>query len=61
LAELEHLAMADPTLWRHRKDYNRHDFHHGDSNMTELMATWRTELFGEKATLNDKLVLEKAA
>jgi len=38
------------------KDYNRPDFHPDDSDTTELVETWRQELFGEQGTLNDKLI-----
>jgi hypothetical protein len=38
------------------KDYNRLDFHPDDSDTTELVQTWRAELFGEHGTLNDKLM-----
>ena len=38
------------------KDYNRPDFHPDDSDTTELVETWRAELFGEHGTLNDKLM-----
>jgi hypothetical protein len=53
--------IMDPALWRQLKDYNRPDFHPDDSDTTELVATWRAELFGENGTLNDKLTSKKAA
>jgi predicted metal-dependent hydrolase len=53
--------IMDPALWRQLKDYNRPDFHPDDSDTTELVATWRTALFGENGTLNDKLTSGKAA
>ena len=53
--------IMDPALWRQLKDYNRPDFHPDDSDTTELVQTWRAELFGENGTLNDKLVSGKAA
>jgi predicted metal-dependent hydrolase len=43
-------------LWLRLKDYNRPDFHPDDHDTTELVERWRTELFGERGTLNDKLV-----
>jgi uncharacterized protein len=48
--------LADPAIWAQLKDYNRPDFHPDDSDTTELVESWRTELFGEDGTLNDKLV-----
>ena len=42
-------------LWDQLRDYNRPDFHPDDSDTTALVAQWRTELFGEQGTLNDKL------
>ncbi len=53
--------IMDPALWRQLKDYNRPDFHPDDSDTTELVQTWRAELFGENGTLNDKLMSGKAA
>ncbi len=46
----------DPAIWAQLKDYNRPDFHPDDSDTTELVQTWRAELFGEHGTLNDKLI-----
>ena len=48
-------------LWDQLKDYNRRDFHPDDSDTTELVELWRTELFGEAGTLNDKLATTSAA
>jgi uncharacterized protein len=48
--------ILDPALWAQLKDYNRPDFHPDDSDTTELVETWRAELFGEDGTLNDKLI-----
>jgi uncharacterized protein len=48
--------LADPAVWAQLKDYNRPDFHPDDSDTTELVETWRAELFGEQGTLNDKLI-----
>jgi predicted metal-dependent hydrolase len=53
--------LMDSALWRQLKDYNRPDFHPDDSDTTELVKTWRAELFGEHGTLNDKLMAGKAA
>jgi len=43
-------------VWLQLKDYNRPDFHPDDSDTDALLDRWRTELFGEHGTLNDKLV-----
>jgi predicted metal-dependent hydrolase len=48
--------IVDRRLWEQLKDYNRPDFHPDDSDTNELVERWRTELFGEQGTLNDKLV-----
>jgi predicted metal-dependent hydrolase len=48
-------------LWDQLKDYNRRDFHPDDSDTTALVEKWRTELFGESGTLNDKLATTTAA
>jgi uncharacterized protein len=48
--------IMDPALWAQLKDYNRPDFHPDDSDTTELVETWRAELFGDQGTLNDKLI-----
>lgn len=48
-------------LWDQLKDYNRPDFHPDDRDATELVEQWRTELFGESGTLNDKLASTTAA
>ena len=42
-------------LWNQLRDYNRPDFHPDDRDTTALIEQWRTELFGEQGTLNDKL------
>ena len=48
-------------LWRQLKDYNRADFHPDDSDTDALVERWRTELFGEQGTLNDKLASAASA
>jgi len=42
-------------LWEQLRDYNRTDFHPDDRDTTALVSQWRTELFGDAGTLNDKL------
>ena len=53
---VKHSPIADPAVWAQLKDYNRPDFHPDDSDTTELVETWREELFGEHGALNDKLI-----
>lgn len=48
--------LISKELWRQLRDYNRPDFHPDDRDTTELIERWRTELFGDAGTLNDKLV-----
>jgi uncharacterized protein len=43
-------------VWDQLRDYNRPDFHPDDSDTNELVAHWRSELFGAEGTLNDKLM-----
>ena len=52
-----HSPIMSRALWRQLRDYNRPDFHPDDSDTTELVERWRTVLFGEHGTLNDKLAL----
>src|SRR4051794_13184713 len=43
-------------IWEQLKDYNRPDFHPDDRDTTALVEQWRTKLFGDQGSLNDKLV-----
>jgi hypothetical protein len=47
--------FLDVKLWHHLRDYNRPDFHPDDFDSSELIARWRTDLFGEQGSLTDKL------
>lgn len=42
-------------LWRRLKDYDRPGFHPDDRDTTDLVDTWRAELFGDAGTLNHLL------
>jgi predicted metal-dependent hydrolase len=42
-------------VWDRLRDYNRPDFHPDDHDATALVARWRSELFGDRGSLNDKL------
>jgi hypothetical protein len=55
-----HSPIVDKRLWAQLKDYNRRDFHPDDSDTNELVERWRTELFGDQGTLNDKLMTRAA-
>ncbi len=47
-------------LWDQLRDYNRRDFHPDDRDTTAIVERWRSELFGEQGTLNDKLATKAA-
>jgi predicted metal-dependent hydrolase len=47
-------------LWHRLRDYNRPDFHPDDHDATELVATWRAELFGPEGSLSSKLTTSAA-
>ena len=42
-------------LWRELRAYNQPGFHPSHRDATELLATWREELFGVDGSLNDRL------
>jgi predicted metal-dependent hydrolase len=48
-------------VWLQLRDYNRPDFHPDDRETGQLIERWRTELFGEQGTLNDKIATAAAA
>jgi hypothetical protein len=52
--------LASRELWQQLKDYDRPDFHPDDRDTTALVEHWRTVLFGEHGSLNDKLVSSAA-
>jgi uncharacterized protein len=47
--------LANRQIWRQLREYNRRDFHPDDRDTTALVEGWRTTLFGEHGTLNDRL------
>jgi predicted metal-dependent hydrolase len=53
--------IAQPEVWQQLCEYDRRDFHPDDRDTTELVAEWRTRLFGEDGSLNDKLLQPTAA
>jgi len=48
--------LADRQVWRRLREYNRPGFHPDDRDTTALVDAWRTELFGDHGTLNDRLL-----
>jgi predicted metal-dependent hydrolase len=52
--------IMNKALWRQLGDYNRPDFHPDDIDTTELEERWRSTLFGDQGTLNDKLTTSAA-
>ena len=52
--------IVSQELWRQLRDYNRPDFHPEDRDTTQLVEQWRSVLFGEHGTLNDKLATSAA-
>jgi predicted metal-dependent hydrolase len=42
-------------VWEQLKDYDRPDFHPDDSDTDALVEHWRSVLFGDEGSLNDKL------
>ncbi len=47
--------LSDRQLWGRLRQYNLRDFHPEDRDTTALVEAWRTELFGDHGTLNDRL------
>ena len=43
-------------IWDQLCEYDQRDFHPDDRDTTQLVETWRRELFGDHGTLNDLLV-----
>jgi predicted metal-dependent hydrolase len=56
-AVFRHSPLVTAGLWAQLRDYNRPDFHPDDSDTTELVEMWRSVLFGEHGSLNDKLAV----
>jgi len=55
LRRLRRSPFLRTEIWKQLRDYNRPDFHPDDRDTAALLERWRTELFGEHGTLNDKL------
>jgi predicted metal-dependent hydrolase len=55
LRRLWHSPIISRELWRELRSYNEPGFHPSDRDATELLATWREELFGARGVLNDRL------
>jgi predicted metal-dependent hydrolase len=48
-------SIISRELLRELRAYNRPGFHPSDRDASELLSTWREELFGADGTLNDRL------
>lgn len=55
LKQLWRSPIVSRELWRELRSYNQPGFHPSDRDATELLATWREELFGADGALNDRL------
>ena len=51
VGRLRHSPWLRKAVRRRIRDYNRRDFHPDDHDATELLATWREQLFGEAGAL----------
>jgi predicted metal-dependent hydrolase len=49
------------SIWRQLQEYNKVGFHPDDRDTYPLVEEWRTTLFGEHGTLNDKLTAKPSA
>jgi uncharacterized protein len=47
--------LVQRETWRRLRDYDRQGFHPEDRDTTALIEHWRSQLFGEQGSLNDKL------
>lgn len=55
LGRLRRAPYLDRELWSRLREYNRHGFHPTDRDTTELVRSWREELFGERDRLRGHL------
>jgi predicted metal-dependent hydrolase len=56
LFNLRNSPFARKTILLRIAEYHRPGFHPDDRDTEELVARWRTELFGEEGSLRDRLV-----
>ncbi len=56
LRSLRTSSLVNPALWSKLCAYDRVGFHPNDIDTSDLVATWRTELFGDDGSLRDLLV-----
>jgi predicted metal-dependent hydrolase len=61
LGRLRRSPVLSRDVWRRLCDYDRPDFHPDDRDTAALVAQWRTDLFGEHGTLNDRLAGSRAS
>jgi uncharacterized protein len=52
---LSQSPIVSRELWRELRSYNEPGFHPSDRDASELLTTWREELFGAEGVLNDRL------
>ncbi|MDE0803930.1 MAG: metal-dependent hydrolase [Acidimicrobiales bacterium] len=55
LRRLWRSPIVSRELWRELRSYNELEFHPSDRDATELLETWREELFGADGALNDRM------
>jgi uncharacterized protein len=48
-------SIVSRELWQELRSYNEPGFHPSDRDASDLLATWREELFGDRGALNDRL------
>ena len=61
MRRLKGSPILQRSLWLRLKDYNRPDFHPDDHGTDDIVAAWRTELFGDEGRLNHLLAGYQAA
>jgi uncharacterized protein len=54
--KLRHSPLLSRALWDQLRDYERTDFHPDDRDTSALVEHWRTVLFGQEGSMNDKLL-----
>lgn len=55
LRRLWRSPIVSRELWRELRSYNELAFHPSDRDASELLETWREELFGADGALNDRM------
>jgi predicted metal-dependent hydrolase len=60
LRRLRSSPVLQRSVWDRLRDYVRPGFHPDDHDTIELVERWRSELFGDDGSLNDKLAVGAA-